>query len=112
MATGHQGLPAATSPALHTEGYHVVRTLRAMEWLALAPRSAPELADGLGVHVRTARRILRRLEAEGYVLLSEDCRRLYKPTMRIVGLAGQVVERAELTQTAVPHVAALRERLG
>jgi DNA-binding IclR family transcriptional regulator len=32
--------------------------------------------------------------------------------MRVVALAGQVVERAELTQTAVPHVTALRERLG
>jgi DNA-binding IclR family transcriptional regulator len=90
----------------------VTRTLRAMELLAIAPRSAPELADGLGVHVRTARRVLKRLESEGYVMLTEDRRRRYRPTMRIVALAGQVVERAELTQTAVPHVAALRERLG
>jgi DNA-binding IclR family transcriptional regulator len=83
-----------------------------MELLAVAPRSAPELADGLGVHVRTARRVLKRLESEGYVALSDGRRRRYRPTMRIVALAGQVVERAELTQTAVPHVTALRERLG
>jgi DNA-binding IclR family transcriptional regulator len=94
------------------EAWHVTRTLRAMELLAVAPRSAPELADGLGVHVRTARRVLRRLESEGYVVLSDDRRRRYRPTMRIIALAGQVVERAELTQTAVPHVAALREQLG
>jgi IclR family transcriptional regulator, acetate operon repressor len=94
------------------EAWHVTRTLRAMELLAVAPRSAPELADGLGVHVRTARRVLKRLESEGYVLLSDDRRRRYRPTMRIVALAGQVVERAELTQTAVPHVHALREELG
>jgi DNA-binding IclR family transcriptional regulator len=94
------------------EAWHVTRTLRAMELLAVAPRSAPELADGLGVHVRTARRVLKRLESEGYVVLSDGRRRRYRPTMRIVALAGQVVERAELTQTAVPHVAALRERLG
>jgi DNA-binding IclR family transcriptional regulator len=93
------------------EAWHVTRTLRAMELLAVAPRSAPELADGLGVHVRTARRILKRLESEGYVALSEGRRRRYRPTMRIVALAGQVVERAELTQTAVPHVLQLRERL-
>jgi DNA-binding IclR family transcriptional regulator len=93
------------------EAWHVTRTLRAMELLAVAPRSAPELADGLGVHVRTARRVLRRLESEGYVELADDRRRRYRPTMRIVALAGQVVERAELTQTAVPHVSALRERL-
>ena len=94
------------------EAWHVTRTLRAMELLAVAPRSAPELADGLGVHVRTARRVLKRLESEGYVALSDGRRRRYRPTMRIVALAGQVVERAELTQTAVPHVTALRERLG
>jgi IclR family transcriptional regulator, acetate operon repressor len=94
------------------EAWHVTRTLRAMELLAVAPRSAPELADGLGVHVRTARRILKRLESEGYVTLGDGRRRRYRPTMRIVALAGQVVERAELTQTAVPHVTALREQLG
>ncbi|MEA2377761.1 MAG: hypothetical protein QOI45_128 [Thermoleophilaceae bacterium] len=94
------------------EAWHVTRTLRAMELLAVAPRSAPELADALGVHVRTARRVLKRLESEGYVVLSDDRRRRYRPTMRVVALAGQVVERAEMTQTAVPHVAALREELG
>jgi DNA-binding IclR family transcriptional regulator len=93
------------------EAWHVTRTLRAMELLAVRPRSAPELADGLGVHVRTARRILKRLEAEGYVVLGDDRRRRYRPTMRIVALAAQVVERAELTETAVQHVAALRDQL-
>ncbi len=94
------------------EAWHVVRTLRALEMLAIAPRSAPELAAGLQVHVRTARRILKRLESEGYVYLGDDRRRRYRPTMRIVALAGQVVVRAELTQTAVPYVSALRDELG
>ena len=94
------------------EAWHVTRTLRAMELLAVQPRSAPELADALGVHVRTARRVLKRLESEGYVTVTEDRRRRYKPTMRIVALAGLVVERAELTALAVPHVTALRDVLG
>jgi DNA-binding IclR family transcriptional regulator len=94
------------------EAWHVTRTLRAMELLAVRPRSAPELADALGVHVRTARRILKRLESEGYVILSDDRRRRYRPTMRVVALAGQVVERAELPATARPHVSALREEVG
>jgi predicted ArsR family transcriptional regulator len=38
-----------------------------MEVLAVRPHSAPELAASLGVHVRTARRILKRLESEGYL---------------------------------------------
>ena len=94
------------------EAWHVTRTLRAMELLAVRPRSAPELADALGVHVRTARRVLKRLDSEGYVKLGDDRRRRYRPTMRVVALAGQVVERAELPATALPHVAALRKQLG
>lgn len=94
------------------EAWHVTRTLRAMELLAVRPRSAPELGEALGVHVRTARRILKRLEAEGYVTLTDDRRRRYRPTMRVVALAGQVVERAELPVTARPHVTALRRQLG
>jgi IclR family transcriptional regulator, acetate operon repressor len=94
------------------EAWHVARTLWAMELLALQPRSAPELADALGVHARTARRVLKRLESEGYVALTGDRRRRYRPTMRVVALAGQVVERAELTAKAAPHVAALRDQLG
>jgi IclR family transcriptional regulator, KDG regulon repressor len=94
------------------EAWHVTRTLRAMELLAVRPRSAPELADALGVHVRTARRVLKRLDSEGYVTLTDDRRRRYRPTMRVVALAGQVVERAELPVTALPHVTALRKQVG
>jgi IclR family acetate operon transcriptional repressor len=82
-----------------------------MELLAVKPRSAPELADALGVHARTARRVLKRLESEGYVVVSEGRRRRYRPTLRIVALAGLVVERAELTALALPHVTALRDEL-
>lgn len=94
------------------ESWHVARTLRAMELLAIRPRSAPELADGLGVHIRTARRLLKRLGSEGYVSVSGDRWRRYRPTMRIVALAGQVVERAELTRDALSPLRALREELG
>jgi DNA-binding IclR family transcriptional regulator len=83
-----------------------------MELLAVRPCSAQELTDGLGIHVRTARRLLGRLESEGYVTRGRDRRRRYLPTMRVVALAGQVVERAELTRAAAPHVCALRDRVG
>jgi IclR family transcriptional regulator, KDG regulon repressor len=95
-----------------TEAWHVVRTLRAMEVLAVRPQSAPELAASLGMHARTARRILKRLESEGYVTVGRDRRRRYRPTMRIVALAAQVIERAELTKVAVRHVRALCEASG
>jgi DNA-binding IclR family transcriptional regulator len=45
-------------------------------------------------------------------MLTDDRRRRYRPTMRVVALAGQVVERAELPATALPHVSALQEQLG
>src|SRR5215207_5744994 len=92
---GPRSLSSPRSRVSTPEAWHVTRTLRAMELLAIEPRSAPELADGLGVHVRTARRILKRLESEGYVSVSGDRRRRYRPTMRVVALAGQVVQRAE-----------------
>lgn len=95
------------------EAWHVTRTMRAMQLLAIAPRSAPELADGLGIDPRTARRILNRLQDDGYVELKPgDRRRRYRPTMMIVALAGQVVARADLTQTALPHVEGLQRELG
>jgi len=64
------------------------------------------------VHVRTARRVLKRLDSEGYVMVGDDRRRRYRPTMRVVALAGQVVARAELPAIALPHVTSLREQLG
>ena len=98
-ARGEEGCVSAP------EAWHVTRTLRAMELLAVrAAVGAGARRRRSGVHVRTARRVLKRLESEGYVMLSDDRRRRYRPTMRVVALAGQVVERAELTLTAVPHV--------
>jgi IclR family acetate operon transcriptional repressor len=71
--------------------------MRALEVLAFQPLSAPQVAEALAVHPRTARRLLNRLRDEGYVSRSDDARRLYTPTMR---LAGQVAERARLTSAA------------
>jgi IclR family acetate operon transcriptional repressor len=90
------------------EAWHVTRTLHALELLALRPRSAPELADALGVHVRTARRVIRRLEHEGYVCPSDTRGRRYGPTLRVVALAAKVVQSSRLTGAAVAHVEKLR----
>jgi DNA-binding IclR family transcriptional regulator len=93
------------------ESWHVIRTLRAMELLAVRPRSAPKLADELGVHTRTARRLLKRLAEQGYVV-RDDEEKTYAPTMKIVALAGQVVERAQLARAALPFVSDLRRQVG
>jgi DNA-binding IclR family transcriptional regulator len=94
------------------EAWHVTRTTRALELLAAEPRSAPELAEGMKVHVRTARRVLRRLEADGYVALIPDRRRRYRLTTRLMAVAAQAVECLDLTDQARPHVLALRRQLG
>lgn len=94
------------------EAFFVSRTMQALEALALRPQSAPQLAETLQIHPRTARRMLNRLADEGYVIRSDDARRRYSLTMRVVALAGQVVEGARLTRLAVPYVHQLHADVG
>jgi len=93
---------------------YATRSMRALELLAFGPASAPDVALYLKVDQRTARRLLARLEADGYVALvtGEGRRRRYAPTMRIVALAGQVVQHAELTELTAPFVRRLHEETG
>jgi DNA-binding IclR family transcriptional regulator len=84
--------------------------MRALELLAFAPLSAPKLATALGADPRTVRRLLSRLEEDGYVTCSNDARRVYQPTMRLVALAGQVVENSTLARRARPYVTLLHEQ--
>lgn len=95
-----------------TDAWHVTRTLRALELVAMGPASAAEVADQLQIHVRTARRLLNRLVAEEYLTRTTDHRRRYVATTRIVALAGQVMERTELVQAARPMVSRLRDETG
>jgi DNA-binding IclR family transcriptional regulator len=94
------------------EAWYVARTMQALEALTFEALSAPQVAAVLQVHPRTARRLLTRLADEGYLTRTDDARRLYSPTMRIVAMAGQVVDRAPLTRLALPYVARLHERTG
>src|SRR3954471_17335141 len=86
--------------------------MQALEVLAFQPLSAPQVAAALQVHPRTARRLLNRLRDEGYLSRTEDERRLYAPTMRLVALAGQIVVRARIAERAVPVIAALHAETG
>jgi IclR family acetate operon transcriptional repressor len=94
--------------------YFATRTMRALEVLAFGPASALEVASALQVDPRTARRLLNRLVEDGYVvrLEPEGRRRRYAPTLRLVALAGHVVERAALAEVTLPFVARLHERSG
>jgi DNA-binding IclR family transcriptional regulator len=87
-------------------------TMQALELLAFEPLSAPQVAQAIGVHPRTARRLLNRLRDEGYLERSEQGRRVYSPTLRIVSLAGQIAARHELVRRAPDFVTSLSRRTG
>lgn len=94
------------------EAWYASRAMQALELLAFQPLTAPQVAAALQVHPRTARRLLTRLLEEGYVSRSDDSRRLYAPTMRVVALAGQVLQRTRMAERAIPIVTRLREQTG
>src|SRR5256885_16424024 len=94
------------------ESHFVARTMQALELLALHPLSAPQVAEALQVHPRTARRLLTRLTEEGWLARSEDTRRVYCPTLRVVALAGHVLDRSQLAAAARPFVEALQGERG
>jgi DNA-binding IclR family transcriptional regulator len=94
------------------DAWFAARTLQALEVLAFAPLSAPQVAAALGVHARTARRMLNRLVEEGYLARTGPQARQYEPTLRIVALAGQIVDRSPLAHAAEPFVERLHEQSG
>jgi DNA-binding IclR family transcriptional regulator len=72
--------------------------MQALEVLSFEPSSAPQIAEALQVHPRTARRLLNRLVADGWLQRVDGPRPLYVPTMRIVALAAQLADRAPVVR--------------
>ena len=94
-------------PAEPVRAYAAMNTVRALERLAFTPLSAPELAAGLQVSVRTARRLLKRLALEGFVTQERGHRRRYHTTLRLAALGRQLLDHASLAQAAAPRLARL-----
>jgi IclR family KDG regulon transcriptional repressor len=84
--------------------------MQALELLAFQPLSAPQVATALGVHPRTARRLLNRLRDDGYLTRTDDGHRLYEPTLRLVSLAGQIAARNRLVTAAPAFMTSLADR--
>lgn len=81
--------------------YTAERALRALEVIALRPSTAPAVAAAIGVHPRTARRILRTLAKERYVEQRQERGRMahvYEPTVRLLAMAAQLAARLALVQ--------------
>src|SRR5262245_44542889 len=87
--------------------YGVMNTLRALERLASGPHSAPELARAIGIDPRSARRMLQRLTAEGYVVQDAGRRGRYRATLRLAAVGAELLRRAKLPGVATPVVGAL-----
>lgn len=86
--------------------------MRTLELLALRPRSAAEVANAVGVHPRTARRLLNRLLVEGYATRTGPHRRKYGMTLKLVAVAHHALERADLVCEGMPFVERLRDEAG
>ena len=99
-----------------TESYHVARTMQALELLAFEPQSATQVAGRLHVVSRTARRLLTRLVDEEYVICQNAPAALggrrYALSLRLLALAGQALQRAEVPRVAAPFVTELHEQTG
>ena len=93
--------------------YTAERVLRALEVIVLCPTSAPAVAAALGVHPRTARRILQTLTKERYVERRGGRGRAahaYQPTVRLLALAAKLAPRLPLVENGRRAVRELEEQ--
>lgn len=87
---------------------HVVRTLRALELFSEGSQTQASLAQHLGVHRRTARRLIARLLDEGYLETKESSGRLrYVASSRLVVLGGRVAAGLDLVEIVRRHLSDL-----
>jgi DNA-binding IclR family transcriptional regulator len=90
---------------------YVLRTLVALDLLSHHPMSPDELASALGVHRRTARRLIQVMSAEGWVEPDADEPRRMRLSTRIISVAGEVLHRTDLVQVGARYPRHLRDRL-
>ena len=86
--------------------------MRTVEFLAFGDLSVPQLAVALGAAPPTVRRVVARLLDDDYLTVTDDRRRVYAPTMRLVALAAQIVHRSPLRRAGRPYVALAQQRTG
>jgi DNA-binding IclR family transcriptional regulator len=103
------------APARKLPNLTAARTVRALEVLVFHAASAPGLAATMGVHDRTARRLLLTLGDEGYVQRGVGAyrqRHTFSPTPRLLALAGQLAARLPLVTHGERTVRQLHESTG
>ncbi|SJM59719.1 IclR family transcriptional regulator [Gulosibacter sp. 10] len=93
---------------------HVARVLNALESLATKAHTVNSLAEELGVHPRTVRRMLEPLIELQYVGLTgkEEGQPQYRATLKIATLAERLIRDSDLLKVSAPFVAKLRNLTG
>lgn len=102
-------------PARKLPNLTAARAVRALEVLVFHPTAAPGLATTMGIHERTARRLLYTLEDEGYLQRGDGTRRqrhVYSLTPRLLALAAQFAARLPLVTRGERVVNQLHQRTG
>jgi DNA-binding IclR family transcriptional regulator len=85
-----------------------MNTVRALEHLAFTALSTSELAESLQISVRNARRLIQRLELEGFITQEKrGSWRRYRATLRLAALGRQTLDHSPITHPAAAAVAQL-----
>jgi DNA-binding IclR family transcriptional regulator len=107
MRHQHTAAPSPMRAQVAEPLYTATRTLAALELLAFAPCSAPVVAARLQVHPRTARRLLKQLAADEWVVRGADGQ--YALTLRLMAMAGQALTRCQVYEPLRSAVIALAD---
>jgi len=102
-------------PARKRSDLAAARAVRALEMLVFHPTAAPGLAEAMGLHEGTARRLLYTLEDEGYLQRGHGTGRqryVFSLTPRLLALAGQAAARLPLVTQGEQVVNDLHRRTG
>lgn len=102
-------------PARKLPNLTAARALRALEVVVFHAASPPSLGATMGIHDRTARRLLQTLEDEGYLQRGHGNyrqRHTYSPTPRLLALAGQLAVRLPLVTDGAQAVQQLSQLTG
>jgi DNA-binding IclR family transcriptional regulator len=102
----------SANPKPLTEVYYVVRTLRLLEMAAFGGLTTQQIAHGLQIHQRTARRMIQRLCDEHYLVREEGPSGRYELTMHLPALGAQALAHARLPRVAAPVLEGLHARTG
>lgn len=104
--------PQSTIDDSAIERTSVARIFRSLELLAEAPRTPSGLAQALNIDRSTALRLLRQLQATGYVTRDEDTKRYMTVSARFLQLVSTTPDHAGLSELVDPVLRAVRTQYG